>query len=90
MWAYYILLSGLWRASEERIMMGNENKELICSYLCEALKLTRHCEGLKELNYFPGSEEVIAIWESGRRSIINVACDSGIAMLQDVIRAMSI
>lgn len=67
-----------------------EDKQKICSYLGEALKLTRHCDGLEHLNYFEGSGEVIAIWESGRRSIINVKADSGMAMIRDVIRALSL
>lgn len=71
-------------------MKEEEDKRMICNHLCEALKLTRHCDGLEHLNYFEDSGEVIAIWDSGRRSIINVKGDSGIAMIRDVIRALSL
>ena len=70
-------------------MIGNEDKTAICEHICEALKRTRHCEGLEPLTFYEATEEVVAIWDSGRRSIINVACDSGWGMIQDIMKAMA-
>ena len=65
-----------------------EDKKWVCSYLYAALKATRHCSDLEDLIYYPDTEEVIAVWENGSRKVINVACDSGWAMIKDIMRAL--
>ena len=65
-----------------------ENKQLICDRLLECLYLTRALNDLIDLDYIDGEELVIAHFENGCRTAINVACDSGIAMIRDVISAI--
>ena len=65
-----------------------ENKQLICDRLLECLYLTRALNDLIDLDYIDEEELVIAHFENGRCTAINVACDSGIAMIRDVINAI--
>lgn len=67
---------------------GSENKRLICDRLLEVLYLTRQCSDLIDLDYIEDEELVIAHFENGRRTAINVACDSGIALIRDVVRTI--
>ena len=67
-----------------------ENKQEICDRLLLALQKTRAMNDLKDLDYhvWP-EEEVWAVFRDGYQKKINVACDSGLAMIKDVIRALS-
>lgn len=68
-----------------------ENKEAICRYLLWALQQTRHLNELLDLRYDKESETVEAVerTSSGKfKRKINVAADSGIAMIKDIIRAL--
>lgn len=75
-----------------------EDKQEICNALCETLRLTV-CAGtsnaLKELRYMPEgngiySEAVRPIFEDGNGENgyydVNVSCDSGIAVIKDIMR----
>lgn len=64
-----------------------ENKQEILDRLCFALQATRDQEDLKKLLYDEEHEEVMICWEAGTLSV-NVAMDSGIAMISDVMRAI--
>ena len=66
----------------------NENKQEILDALCECLKLTRDQYDLEELIYDEDTEQVVITWANGGTSV-NVACDSGVAMIRDVLRAMA-
>lgn len=61
-----------------------ENKQDILDFLLPALQLTRACEDLCSLEYDEELEIVTATFAKGTRKI-NVACDSGIAMIRDVL-----
>ena len=61
----------------------SEDKEMICRLLCEVLQKTRGCSDLYSL-HFDQDEIVTAIFKSGSQKI-NVACDSGIAMIRDIV-----
>lgn len=61
-----------------------ENKQEICNQLCATLKCTKQYSDLKELCYCKDSEIVTAIFEHGTTSI-NVAMDSGSAMIRDIM-----
>lgn len=61
-----------------------EDKDKICKLLCEVLQLTRGASDLKSLDFNPDSEIVTAVFEGGSRTI-NVACDSGTAMIRDIM-----
>lgn len=68
-----------------------ENKQYICTLLCTALKATRDQHDLKSLTYQetgPDTSRVIATWESGSQRI-NTSMDSGIAMIREILRAIS-
>ena len=73
-------------------MLPMEDKQAICTYLLWALQKTRGLGNLKGLSYQEEEEVVIAkIWPPGSAEIekrINVAADSGIAMMKDIIRAL--
>lgn len=64
-----------------------ENKQEICDLLCEALRATRDQHDLKELIYDEEHELVTVIYEGGGTTV-NVAFDSGIAMIRDIMRAI--
>lgn len=63
-----------------------ENKQEILDRLCFALQATRDQQDLKGLLYDEDHEEVIICWDEGGTSV-NVAMDSGIAMIRDVLKA---
>ena len=65
--------------------MGNENKKLIVMDLCALLKHTRAGEDIKDLVY-DGEHETVEIIGDSYRTLVNVACDSGIALIKDVLR----
>ena len=54
----------------------------------ETLKLTRQLYDLIDLDYTEEKELVVAHFEGGGKKEINVAMDSGIAMIGDIIRAI--
>lgn len=62
-----------------------ENKQEILDLLLPALQATRNLNDLKELIYDLKSEHVIAVFDNNSRKRINVAGDSGTAMIQDII-----
>ena len=73
-----------------------ENIQEILDKLCEAIRLTDAGgyafgnNALKELRFIPEREIVRPIFEDGAGSDgyydVNVACDSGIAMIMDIVR----
>ena len=67
-----------------------ENKQLICSLLCWTLKATRDQADLKQLIYHKdaGMELVEVIYSEGGTNV-NVTMDSGIAMIRDILKAIS-
>ena len=67
---------------------GYENKQLICDRLLECLYLTRQFYDLIDLDYIKESEIVVAHFEGGHKIEVNVACDSGVAMIKDIIRGI--
>lgn len=69
-----------------------EDKQMICDLLCKALKATRAGANILELVYEYSTETVIVFFREidmpTRR--INVACDSGIAMIRDILQYIDI
>ena len=64
-----------------------ENKQLILDSLADALRQTRKYDKLANLELNPETEIVTAHFMDGMK-VIDVACDSGIAMIKDVIRGL--
>ncbi|MBP3898195.1 MAG: hypothetical protein J6D57_10270 [Mogibacterium sp.] len=71
-----------------------ENKGEIVRRLYATLKETREFEELKDLEYIKETgktcyeEYVTATFENGYTKEINVAHDSGIAMIRDIIKGL--
>lgn len=67
---------------------GSEDKQHILDLLLPALQATRDLEDLQGLAYDKEAEAVTATFSSGGAKRANVACDSGIAMIRDVLEAL--
>lgn len=63
-----------------------EDKQKILDLLLPALQATRNLHDLIGLDYDEESETVIATFNNGYQKRVNVAIDSGTAMICDVIR----
>lgn len=61
-----------------------ENKQEICDCLCLTLRETRACADLIAFDYDEETEIVTARFSHGTRRI-NVAGDSGIATIRDIV-----
>ena len=61
-----------------------EDKQKICDLLLPALQATRSLYDLQELEYSEGRELVYAKFPGGTK-VVNVAMDSGTAMIRDII-----
>ena len=62
------------------------DKQRICSALAPVLRLTRNLYDLAYLHYDPGTETVKATFLNGHTKTVNVALDSGTAMIRDIIQ----
>lgn len=62
-----------------------ENKQEILDLLLPALQATRNLSDLVNLEYREDRELVYAKFASGNQKIVNVAMDSGTALIRDVI-----
>lgn len=67
-----------------------EDKQAICDALCTTLQLTRDFYDLVAIEYdgTPYHETATLIYRNGKGAPINVALDSGEAMIRDVINHM--
>ena len=65
-----------------------EDMQKICDLLLKALQATRSGSGLVNLIYAvePQKETVTAVFQIGRKQIIDVTGDSGITMIYDIMR----
>ena len=68
----------------------SENKQSILDLLLVTLQATRDAWDLQALNFDPKTEIVTAVFESGGKRTINVAMDSGVAMIRDVMRGLGV
>ena len=66
-----------------------ENKQKICDLLLITLNETRHFDDLVSLVYYPENDVVIATFDNGYTKDVNVAMDSGIAMIIDIIKQLT-
>lgn len=62
-----------------------EDKQKICELLLPALQETRGLCDLVDLEYIPKQEVVLATFASGVVKKADVAVDSGVAMIVDII-----
>ena len=68
--------------------MKREDKQAICNALCTALQLTRSGSDISEIEYHAEGEYATVYYTSGHINI-NVAFDSGIAMIRDILRGLT-
>lgn len=61
-----------------------EDKQKILNLLCRTLQATDNAADLVSLTYLPQEDAVIVRFANGRRRV-NVAMDSGTAMIRDVV-----
>lgn len=71
----------------EEDKQGLEDKQAICDKLLEALQLTSNLYNLRYLKYLPYKEQVVAYFPGGNKTV-NVAADSGTAMIRDIIKGI--
>ena len=67
-----------------------EDKQQICNALALAIQKTRGGNDLSSLEYDPDTERVTAYFMGGGWREINVAADSGFAMIKDIINHLEI
>lgn len=77
-----------YRAERRR---DHENKQHICDLLCFALRATRDQRDLQSLVYHndPQHGEMVTLAYSEGGTSVDVTADSGIAMIRDILRAIS-
>ena len=71
-------------------MENNFTKHDICRALIPALRMTRALRDLEDLEYHGDTEEVHAVFRGGYTKKINVACDSGLAMIKDIVNKIEL
>jgi hypothetical protein len=67
-----------------------ENKQLICDLLLKACQATYHAADLVSFDYDAETEVVTATFENGYKRYANVAMDSGVAMIRDIMRNLGV
>ena len=65
-----------------------ENKKEIVGRLSILMKATRAGWDLDRLKLSEDQKEVLVIFRSGYEKRVNIECDSGIALIQDVIQSL--
>ena len=68
--------------------MFKEDKQLILDLWLPALQATRNLHDLQELEYDAKNEFVYAKFQGGTK-VVNVAMDSGTAMMKDVLKCIA-
>ena len=71
-------------------MENNFTKHDICRALLPVLRMTRALRDLEDLQYHGDTEEVHAVFRGGYTKKINVACDSGLAMIKDIVNKIEL
>lgn len=67
-----------------------ENKQAICDSLVETLKYTRDANDILTMVYNADTEIVDVVFISGGIRKINVAMDSGVAMIRDIMKNLGV
>ena len=71
------------------MMYFYEDKEVVTQALFQALKTTVEGVNLAEMKYqqLENNDELVTlIYDNGYRKTVNVSCDSGVALMKDVLR----
>ena len=67
--------------------MKKEDKQAICNALCTARRRTRSGSDISEIRYNAEGEYVTVYYTTGHINI-NVAFDSGAAMIRDILKGL--
>lgn len=62
-----------------------ENKQGLCNDLCRLLRKTDNASDIVKISYDPLEETATVLFDSGGTRVINVAMDSGTAMIRDIV-----
>lgn len=68
-----------------------EDKQNVINYLFQALKQTVAGVGLDAIRYEQltnGDEIAVLMYDNGYRKSVNISCDSGLALMRDILRAV--
>lgn len=65
-----------------------ENKQQICDKFAELLKITRFGENIDHIEYNPNTECALVCRKDRNPIPVNVAMDSGIAIIKDILRGL--
>ena len=68
-----------------------EDKQIIINYLFQTLKQTVAGVGLDAIRYEQlnnGDEIAVLIYDNGYHKSINITCDSGVALMRVILRAV--
>ena len=68
-----------------------EDKQIVINYLFQTLKQTVAGVGLDAIRYEQltnGDELAILIYDNGYHKSVNITCDSGLALMRDILRAV--
>ena len=68
-----------------------EDKQNVINYLFAALKQTVAGVDLESIRYEQltnGDEIAVLMYENGYRKSVNISCDSGLALMRDILRAI--
>ena len=65
-----------------------ENKSIICQLLLSAVRSTRAGSDVDAIIYDDEQEVATIYYDNGYSKAVNVACDSGIAMMRDILEAI--
>lgn len=70
--------------------MHEENKQMICDMLCRALHYTRGAGDVTDIQYNADRETATVQFAGGGNRVINVAMDSGTAMIRDIMNNLGV
>ena len=65
-----------------------ENKKEIIRRLKEVLIITRAGEDILDLTLSKNQDKVTVFYKNGHFKIVNIEADSGVAIIQDVVRSL--
>ena len=71
------------------MMYFYEDKQEIINWLFQTLKQTVAGVGLESIKYEQlnnGDEIAVLMYDNGYRKSVNISCDSGIALMRDILR----
>ena len=83
----FVLENGHITGASRKGALRLEDKQEILDKLTVALQATRDQRDLIGMTFDPIKEVVLITWQGGTRKV-NVAMDSGIAMIRDVLRSI--